>query len=222
MPHTRQPTRYGDSPGAGPVGVKKALEPFLPVPMIEKKDDTFILDYRKPQTIGKVRSFYGNIPVLLRAAAYITALGGEGLKKASEQAVINANYLLSILKEKLPAPAGNRCMHEFVLSGKPLGQYGVKTLDLAKRLLDYGFQYYDGVKLYGAGQSVRVDDMRTVRWLPAQDWSAAAPGRMNRTPAIRPPGGITPSRRKKRPRSPSPRCISCRRWRGRRALRRVR
>jgi glycine dehydrogenase subunit 2 len=129
----------GGGPGAGPVGVKKELEKFLPTPSIKKEGEKYIFDYNRPDTIGKVRSFYGNIPVLVKAYAYIVALGKEGLRKTSEQAVINANYLLSILKTRLPAPAGDRCMHEFVLSGKPLHDYGVKTLDVAKRLLDYGY-----------------------------------------------------------------------------------
>ncbi|MCB4790423.1 MAG: aminomethyl-transferring glycine dehydrogenase subunit GcvPB [Elusimicrobia bacterium] len=129
----------GGGPGAGPVGVKKALEPFLPKPVINKNKNVYSFIYDRPKSIGKVRSFYGNIPVLIKAYCYIKALGREGLKKVSEQAVINANYLLAILKEKLPAPAGDRCMHEFILSGKPLNKCGVKTLDVAKRLLDYGY-----------------------------------------------------------------------------------
>jgi glycine dehydrogenase subunit 2 len=127
----------GGGPGAGPVGVKKELAPYLPVPIIEKKKEKYVLNYRAPKTIGKVRSFYGNFPVLVRAYAYILALGAEGLRAVGEQAVLNANYLLALLKDKLPAPAGNRCMHEFVLSGKPLSAYGIRTLDVAKRLLDY-------------------------------------------------------------------------------------
>jgi glycine dehydrogenase subunit 2 len=129
----------GGGPGAGPVGVKKHLEEYLPSPLVVKKGETFLFDNNRPKSIGKVRSYYGNLPVLIKAYAYIVALGAEGLKAASEQAVINANYMLSRLKGLFPAPAGNRCMHEFVLSGKPLGAYGVKTLDLAKRLLDYGY-----------------------------------------------------------------------------------
>jgi glycine dehydrogenase subunit 2 len=129
----------GGGPGAGPVGVKKHLEPFLPSPMVVKEGNIFRFDNDRPKSIGKVRSFYGNLPVLIKAYAYIVALGAEGLKSASEQAVINANYMLALLKGVFPAPAGNRCMHEFVLSGKPLAAHGVKTLDLAKRLLDYGY-----------------------------------------------------------------------------------
>jgi glycine dehydrogenase subunit 2 len=129
----------GGGPGAGPVGVKKELIPFLPVPIVEKHGDKFSFNYNRPQSIGKVRSFYGNFPVLVKAYAYILALGAEGLKKTGEQAVLNANYMLSKLKTRLPAPAGERCMHEFVLSGEPLGEFGVKTLDVAKRLLDYNY-----------------------------------------------------------------------------------
>ncbi|MFH1367839.1 MAG: aminomethyl-transferring glycine dehydrogenase subunit GcvPB [Elusimicrobiota bacterium] len=139
-PHKTFSTPHGGGgPGAGPVGVKKDLEKFLPYPLIDKSGSRFYFDYKRPDSIGRVRSFYGNVPVLIKAYSYILALGGEGLKNASEQAVINANYMLSILKKNLPAPAGERCMHEFVLSGKPLNQYGLHTLDLAKRLLDYGY-----------------------------------------------------------------------------------
>jgi glycine dehydrogenase subunit 2 len=109
------------------------------VPVIEKNGDKFNFNYNIPQSIGKVRSFYGNFPVLVKAYAYILALGAEGLKRSGEQAVLNANYMLSKLKCSLPAPAGDRCMHEFVLSGEPLNEYGVKTLDVAKRLLDYSY-----------------------------------------------------------------------------------
>lgn len=129
----------GGGPGSGPIGVVKKLEPFLPVPVIEKKDGKYTLDFNRPQTIGRVRSFYGNFPVLVRAYAYIKALGAAGLRQVGEQAVINANYLLTLLKGCLPAPAGERCMHEFVLSGKPLNAHGVHTVDVAKRLLDYDY-----------------------------------------------------------------------------------
>ncbi len=129
----------GGGPGAGPVGVKKGLMEYLPYPMVAKKGNEYCFNYDMSKSIGKVRSFYGNFPVLLRAYAYILGLGAEGLKKVSEQAVINANYLLSILGKELPSPAGNRCMHEFVLSGKKLSEHNVRTLDVAKRLLDYGY-----------------------------------------------------------------------------------
>ena len=129
----------GGGPGAGPVGVKKFLKEFLPRPGVVKSNDKYYFDYNMPKSIGKVRTFYGNFPVLVKAYAYIIALGAEGLKNVGEQAVINANYLLSILGKELPSPGGKRSMHEFVLSGKKLADHGVRTLDLAKRLLDYGY-----------------------------------------------------------------------------------
>jgi len=129
----------GGGPGSGPVGVKKHLEKFLPLPLIEKTGFHFNFDYQRPQSVGRVRSFYGSIPVLIKAYAYILALGGDGLRRAGEQAVINANYLLSLLNDMLPAPAGKRCMHEFVLSAKPYAKKGVRALDIAKRLLDYNY-----------------------------------------------------------------------------------
>ena len=129
----------GGGPGAGPVGVKKHLKEFLPVPVISKNDSGYYLDYSATKTIGMLRSFYGNIPVLLKAYSYILALGCDGIRESCQQAVINANYLLALLIDVLPAPAGNRCLHEFVLSGKPLKEFGVRTIDIAKRLLDYGY-----------------------------------------------------------------------------------
>lgn len=129
----------GGGPGSGPIGVKNKLAEFLPVPTIEKNGSDYTFNFGLHRSIGRVKSYYGNIPVLIKAYSYICALGKEGLKKASEQAVINANYLLHILKGKLNAPAGDKCMHEFVLSGKSCNEYGVKTVDIAKRLLDYGY-----------------------------------------------------------------------------------
>jgi len=129
----------GGGPGAGPVGVKVFLEPFLPVPKIEIENSKYVLNFNKPQSIGKIKAFFGNFPIILRAYTYIKALGGSGLKNVSAQAVLNANYMLAKIKDKIPAPAGNRCMHEFVLSPESVFQNGVKTLDVAKRLLDYGY-----------------------------------------------------------------------------------
>ena len=129
----------GGGPGAGPVGVKAFLEPFLPVPRVENKNSKYILNYKKSKSIGKMKAFFGNFPVLLRAYVYIKALGGKGLKNASVQAVLNANYMLSRFKDKINVTAGDRCMHEFVLSPKQVLQNGVRTLDVAKRLLDYGY-----------------------------------------------------------------------------------
>ena len=129
----------GGGPGAGPVGVKEKLSPFLPVPLVEKEGERYYLNYALPQSIGKIRAFYGNISVIIKAYAYILALGGEGLARASRAAVINANYLLSKLKKTFPAPHGERCMHEFVLSASNLKEHGVRALDVAKALIDRGF-----------------------------------------------------------------------------------
>jgi glycine dehydrogenase subunit 2 len=129
----------GGGPGAGPIVVSERLVPFLPVPVVEKNaDNSYRLDYDRPQSIGKMRSFYGNFGVLLRAYTYIRALGGEGLKRVSEAAVLNANYVLAGIRDLYHVPYDRRCMHEFVVSGESLRPYGVKTLDVAKRLLDYG------------------------------------------------------------------------------------
>ncbi|MDR2192472.1 MAG: aminomethyl-transferring glycine dehydrogenase subunit GcvPB, partial [Endomicrobium sp.] len=129
----------GGGPGAGPVGVKAFLEPFLPAPRVEIKNSKYVLNYNKPKSIGKMKAFFGNFPVILRAYVYIKALGAKGLKNASEKAVLNANYTLSKLAPKIPVQAGTKCMHEFVLSPKSVLQNGVRTLDIAKRLLDYGY-----------------------------------------------------------------------------------
>lgn len=127
----------GGGPGAGPVGVVEKLVPFLPVPSIEKKGDKFFFDFDKPDSIGKVKGFYGNFGVLVRAYTYIRAHGADGIRKNSENAVLNANYLLSKLKKDFHLAYDRICMHEFVLSDKNFPN-GVTTLDLAKRLLDYG------------------------------------------------------------------------------------
>ncbi len=130
----------GGGPGAGPVGVKRELIPFLPKPMIVKKAaGEFAFDHERPQSIGKVKGFYGNFGVLVRAYAYIRTMGADGLKKVGEDAVLNANYLLSQLSEDFEVPFARICKHEFVLSGKPFKANGVRTLDLAKRILDFGY-----------------------------------------------------------------------------------
>lgn len=128
----------GGGPGAGPICVKKELAPFLPVPRIVLDGGFYRLDYNRPHSIGKVKNFYGNIGVAVRAYAYIRRLGGEGLERVAEAAVLNANYLLACLKDKYNVPYERVCKHEFVLSGKKQTQFGVRTLDIAKRLLDYG------------------------------------------------------------------------------------
>ncbi|MGC9139999.1 aminomethyl-transferring glycine dehydrogenase subunit GcvPB [Athalassotoga sp.] len=126
-------------PGAGPIGVKKFLEPFLPVPTVEKRGEKYFFDYSHKHSIGRVRSFYGNFSVLVKAYAYILTMGGDGLKRASEMAVLNANYLKAKISKILKVPYDTRpCMHEFVATTEPLLEHGVKALDFVKRMLDYG------------------------------------------------------------------------------------
>ncbi|MDN5277469.1 MAG: glycine dehydrogenase subunit 2 [Clostridiales bacterium] len=129
----------GGGPGSGPVGVKEELEPFLPVPMVVFKDGRYYLDYDRPLSIGRVKSFYGNFGVVVKAYAYIMSMGAEGLKRVSESAVLNANYLMERLKEHYLVPYNRRCMHEFVISAQRQKEKGVSALDIAKRLMDFGF-----------------------------------------------------------------------------------
>ncbi len=128
----------GGGPGAGPVGVKKALEPFLPVPVVTYDGETYRLDYDRPKSIGKVRAWYGNFALLVRAYAYILRQGGNGLKEVSERAVLNANYLRHRLEGVLDVPFRGVRKHEFVASGARLAEKGIRTVDLAKRLMDFG------------------------------------------------------------------------------------
>ncbi|MBA3482639.1 MAG: aminomethyl-transferring glycine dehydrogenase subunit GcvPB [Pirellulales bacterium] len=156
----------GGGPGAGPICVTEKLAAYLPAPIVVKElrvasresreaSDAaqvpqletrnsqlpyYSLDYDRPKSIGRVRSFFGNVGVLLRAYCYIRTHGPEGLRSVSENAVLNANYLLSRVKHFLPVPQGDRCMHEFVASGAKLkAERGVAAMDVAKRLLDYGY-----------------------------------------------------------------------------------
>ncbi len=130
----------GGGPGAGAIGVKAFLEPFLPVPRIVQKDGEYRLAWDYPHSIGKIHSFYGNFLVMVRAYTYIRMMGPEGLKNVAEAAVLNANYLMNKLKDHLVLPYQRPCMHEFVLSAKNIkNETGIRTLDIAKRLLDYGF-----------------------------------------------------------------------------------
>lgn len=129
----------GGGPGAGPVGVKKRLDDLLPVPRIVKQGSDYALDYDRPRSIGKVRAFFGNYAILVRAYAYIKMLGGPGLTSVSENAVLNSNYLKQRLKGDFELPYGDLRKHEFVLSGRPLKAKGLRSLDFAKRLLDYGY-----------------------------------------------------------------------------------
>jgi len=130
----------GGGPGCGPVAFTSALAPFQPGPKIIREDSTFRLDHKRPQSVGKVRSFLGNFGMMVRAYTYIRELGAEGLRQVSGMAVLNANYLAARLEGVLPLAYPRPCMHEAVFSDQALEPIsGVKTLDLAKRLIDYGF-----------------------------------------------------------------------------------
>ncbi len=129
----------GGGPGAGPVGVVEKLAPFLPVPLAAKRGDAYYMDYDRSKSIGKVHGFHGNWGVLLRAYAYILSEGGDGLTEATERAVLNSNYLRMKVEKYLEVPYPGLRKHEFVASGAALKPKGVKTLDVAKRLIDHGF-----------------------------------------------------------------------------------
>jgi glycine dehydrogenase subunit 2 len=145
----------GGGPGAGPIAVSERIEPYLPRPQVVRRavpgsngdgsgESFYDLDYERPKSIGRLRGFQGNYGVFVRSYAYIRSLGAAGLREVSEVAVLNANYLLAKLREAgvaeyLPAAYDRICMHEFVLSGAPMKrELKIKTLDLAKRLLDHG------------------------------------------------------------------------------------
>ena len=128
----------GGGPGSGPVAVKKILEPFLPVPVIEEIGGAYYLNYDRPQTIGRVRSFYGQFLVALKALAYILSLGPEGIKEMAETAVLNSNYIRKNLEGLYELKYDTPTLHECVFSDKYQREYGVTNLDISKRLLDYG------------------------------------------------------------------------------------
>jgi glycine dehydrogenase subunit 2 len=129
----------GGGPGSGPVGVKKDLAPFLPKPVLVKEEDTYTFEYDRPQSIGRVKPFYGNFGIYLRAYTYIRSMGPDGLKAVTENAVLNANYMMRRLEPYFDLPYNRHCKHEFVLSGRRQKKLGVRTLDMAKRLLDFGY-----------------------------------------------------------------------------------
>lgn len=130
----------GGGPGSGPVGVKKHLEEFLPIPRVDKRQDKYLLEYDYPHSIGKVKEFNGNFGVVVKAYTYMRALGREGLKEASQHAVLNANYVKEHLRDTYHIPFDRLCKHEFVITAKnQMDSNGVATMDIAKRLLDYGY-----------------------------------------------------------------------------------
>jgi glycine dehydrogenase subunit 2 len=127
-------------PGSGPIAVRRQLIPYLPAPLVVKTETGYRLDYDRPRSIGRVRTFVGNVGILLRGYCYIRTLGAQGLREVSEVAVLNANYLLSRLKGHYDVPHGFRCMHEFVASARNLRrEKRISAMDIAKRLLDYGY-----------------------------------------------------------------------------------
>ncbi|MCK9443333.1 MAG: aminomethyl-transferring glycine dehydrogenase subunit GcvPB [Tissierellaceae bacterium] len=129
----------GGGPGAGPIGVKKHLEEFLPVPVVRKDGERYYLDYDLPNSLGKVKDFFGHFGILVRTFAYVLTMGKDGLRRASSIAVLNANYMASILKEHYYLPIDTIFKHEFVLGGLKDTLSEVSTLDIAKRLLDLGY-----------------------------------------------------------------------------------
>ncbi|WP_078545792.1 aminomethyl-transferring glycine dehydrogenase subunit GcvPB [Litchfieldia alkalitelluris] len=129
----------GGGPGSGPVGVKADLIPFLPKPVLVKGDEGYKFEYDRPQSIGRVKPYYGNFGINVRAYTYIRSMGPDGLKAVTEYAVLNANYMMRRLAEYFDLPFDRHCKHEFVLSGRRQKKLGVRTLDIAKRLLDFGY-----------------------------------------------------------------------------------
>jgi glycine dehydrogenase subunit 2 len=127
-------------PGAGPIAVRANFAPYLPAPLVIKTDAGFRLEYDRPMSIGRVRSFFGNVGILVRGYCYIRTLGANGLRDVSENAVLNANYLLSRVRKGYEVPYGERCMHEFVASARGLRrERKISAMDIAKRLLDFGY-----------------------------------------------------------------------------------
>jgi glycine dehydrogenase subunit 2 len=120
--------------------VRAPLAPYLPAPLIGKEGGRFFLDEQRPKSIGRVRSFFANVGILVRGYCYIRTLGASGLREVSENAVLNANYLLARLKDGYEVPFGSRCMHEFVASARTLRrEHKISAMDIAKRLLDFGY-----------------------------------------------------------------------------------
>ena len=124
----------GGGPGCGAIAVKEFLAPFLPVPVVEKQGDRYVLNYNRPQSIGMVKGFYGNFNVMVKGFAYIRSLGAEGLRKVAETAVLNANYVMTKLKEYYNLPYDRFCKHEFVIDSSRQVKHGVHTGDIAKAL----------------------------------------------------------------------------------------
>jgi glycine dehydrogenase subunit 2 len=129
----------GGGPGAGPVGVKAHLAPYLPTPVVVRRGEAYALDWKRPKSIGKLQAFWGNFGMLVRAYTYIRTMGADGLREVSENAVLNANYIMARLAKDYDVAAPGPCMHECVLSARRQKKLGVTAMDIAKRLLDLGF-----------------------------------------------------------------------------------
>ncbi len=128
----------GGGPGAGPIAVREDLRPYLPFPVLAERDDQLILDSNRPKSVGRVHAFYGNFGVLVRSLTYIMSLGASGLREVSRNAILNANYLMSQLKNDYTLAYPGPCMHEFVLSAVRQKEHGVRASDISKRILDFG------------------------------------------------------------------------------------
>ncbi len=129
----------GGGPGSGPVGVTEEMARFLPKPVLTKKGDRYTFDYDRPDSMGRIKPYYGNFGINVRAYTYIRSMGPDGLKQVSEYAVLNANYMMRRLQDEYELPFDQHCKHEFVISGKKQKKLGARTLDIAKRLLDFGY-----------------------------------------------------------------------------------
>ena len=129
----------GGGPGSGPVGVTEEIARFLPKPVLTKKGDRYTFDYDRPDSMGRIKPYYGNFGINVRAYTYIRSMGPDGLKQVSEYAVLNANYMMRRLQDEYELPFDQHCKHEFVISGKKQKKLGARTLDIAKRLLDFGY-----------------------------------------------------------------------------------
>lgn len=152
----------GGGPGAGPICVNDELAPYLPSPIVSRRDEEYVLEYDRPQAIGQVRSFFGNVGVLIRAYCYLQTHGPDGLRRVSENAVLNANYLLSRVRHFLPVNQGDRCMHEFVASASKLkAEQGISAMDIAKRLLDYGFHAPTVYFPLTVGEAIMIEPTET-------------------------------------------------------------
>jgi glycine dehydrogenase subunit 2 len=128
----------GGGPGAGPIAIRAKLAPFLPTPVIAEKDGTYFLDDDLPHSVGRLHPYQGNVGIILRAFAYLRSIGGDGLSRVSRGAIVNANYLMKKIEADYPVAYPGACMHEFVVSCSWMKKQGVKNIDVAKRMLDFG------------------------------------------------------------------------------------